>query len=129
MDEIICPKCGGQTTGELTPNSVHYGRVSCVNCGFIKFIPKPENQNIRRTTTKCSINLLECNICGRFLTELGVREVIEPHHLKPLSEGGADEEVNLIAACSACHKLIHWLRLYLGEHLRQKANGAPNATN
>lgn len=55
-----------------------------------------------------------CQDCGKFLAyknEHGIRIPIdvglEVHHIVPVSEGGGDEQSNLITLCSACHKKRH----------------------
>ena len=116
--EDPCSGCGKNNYVEvITPELPHYGKLICAGCGmFIKWLPKPDNTS-RRSSTKWNIDLSECKICGRRREHLGARETIGPHHLKPIEEGGLDEEKNLLALCTACHRLVHWARLYVGRHM------------
>lgn len=115
-------KCGFDLVFEPTPNLVHYGKVSCPKHGFIRWVKNPEKPLYRDKTTRCNIDLNKCIVCGRARDELGAKEAIQAHHLEPLEEGGKDVEENLIAVCSACHKLMHWARLYMGKHFKGKFN-------
>lgn len=44
----------------------------------------------------------QCQVCS-----LDVIEMLEIHHLYPLSEGGGNEWDNLTVLCPTCHKAIH----------------------
>lgn len=48
------------------------------------------------------MRLTFCCACGT-----DDRSVLEHHHLVPRSEGGPDDEVNLITLCCACHGKVH----------------------
>jgi 5-methylcytosine-specific restriction endonuclease McrA len=113
-------KCGKDLVLTETPNLVHYGRLDCPEHGFIKWVKNPEKPKYRTETTARSIDLSKCRICGRKKDELGIKETITVHHLEPLEEGGKNHVENLIAVCTACHRLIHWTRLYLGKHLKER---------
>ena len=41
-----------------------------------------------------------CQQCGR-------REQLQVHHLRFRSQGGSDEEANLITLCAECHEDMH----------------------
>lgn len=45
-----------------------------------------------------------CAICGfAHMNEF----VLEPHHIKPISEGGDHNIENLVVLCPTCHKMVH----------------------
>ena len=44
----------------------------------------------------------KCELCGNPL-----KESLEVHHRHLMSEGGTNEEDNLISVCASCHKVIH----------------------
>lgn len=44
----------------------------------------------------------KCQIC-----DLDVEELLEIHHILPLSEGGTNEWHNLSVLCPTCHKVVH----------------------
>lgn len=47
------------------------------------------------------------------------REVVDLHHVVPISEGGPNTEDNLMAVCPTCHATIHRIRnRYTSEQLR-----------
>lgn len=43
-----------------------------------------------------------CQVCG-----LNVTELLEIHHLFPISKGGGNEWDNLSLLCPTCHKALH----------------------
>lgn len=49
-----------------------------------------------------------CQVCG-----MGAHEILEIHHVLPLSEGGDNDLYNLSLLCPNCHRAIH-------EYVRQK---------
>lgn len=55
-----------------------------------------------------------CQDCGQFLAlkndygvYLPIDDGLEVHHIKPVSEGGGDEQTNLISLCHECHQERH----------------------
>lgn len=46
-------------------------------------------------------------LCERCLTENRYTPADLVHHKKPLSEGGGNEESNLMSLCYSCHEIIH----------------------
>ena len=54
-----------------------------------------------------------CQICLKKADELPKGRALEGHHLEEYSDGGGSvEDGNIIVACTACHRLIHWIRTY-----------------
>ena len=47
-------------------------------------------------------NKPHCEFCGN-----DNKEILQIHHIKPISEGGDNAEKNLIILCPNCHKLVH----------------------
>ena len=43
-----------------------------------------------------------CELCGCHLTD-----ILQVHHIIPMSAGGSCEEGNLIVLCPNCHILVH----------------------
>lgn len=83
---------------------------------FIKWLANPDKDD-RRETTKQKVERSFCAICLRKRSQLGVKESLEIHHIVPLSDGGKDDPLNILVACTACHRLVHWAQLYLNKHL------------
>lgn len=46
----------------------------------------------------------ECNICGAQFED---NNVLDVHHLIPLSQGGEDKIENMVLLCPNCHKQVH----------------------
>lgn len=85
-------------------------------------MPKPKNEGKRTKTSKYStidLGITSCEICGRTEDRLGSYEVFEIHHKIPLEEEGQDTPKNLLVLCTACHRLCHYQRTYLNQHLSQ----------
>ena len=118
----VCPNCLTNDFYKelLTPNTIHYSKTICTKCSrWIRWNHNPQKVKYRSSTTKHKMNLDFCKICGRKEQELGWNETLEIHHLIPLDEGGEDTPENILVTCTACHKLIHWIRLYFNKHMRK----------
>jgi hypothetical protein len=50
-----------------------------------------------------------CQVCGAqpFVDRDG-RKYAEAHHIRPLFQGGADKEENLLVICANCHRKLHY---------------------
>lgn len=46
-------------------------------------------------------------LCERCLEEGRITPVDEVHHIIPVSQGGTNEESNLMSLCKSCHNKIH----------------------
>lgn len=124
---MICGRCDKDVSPvytEMGPDSPHYSKAECPECGrFLYWLPKPRNDDIRRKTSKYtpdSLGIDYCEICGRVLQGLGAKEVLEIHHKVPINEEGEDDAENILVVCSACHRMCRWLRLHLNKHINQK---------
>ena len=42
----------------------------------------------------------KCEICGEVVS-------LDRHHIKPVSQGGGDQEWNIVKICPTCHRRIH----------------------
>jgi hypothetical protein len=119
---MFCRTCNREvepTLVRMGSDSPHYMKAICSKCGsYLRWMPKPENEDQRRRSgfSPESLDISYCEICGRPLTELGAKEVLEIHHKIPVCEGGGDVRENVLVVCSACHRMCHWLRLYLNKH-------------
>jgi 5-methylcytosine-specific restriction endonuclease McrA len=122
-------KCGKDLIFTLIPHSVHYGRLDCPKCGYIKFVKNPINEGRRNETSKFDLGAVLnhhkmkepiCFFCLRNNEQLGIKETLTIDHIQELEKGGKDELENLQILCSACHKLKNWARLYLNWHLSEK---------
>lgn len=118
-----CKKDVDPVLTEMGADSPHYAKAECPKCFcFLRWMPKPQNDGIRKKASKYtpdSLDINYCEICGRTLHTVGAKEVLEIHHKVPVSEGGEDKKENILVVCSACHKMCRWLRLYLNQHINQ----------
>lgn len=141
MNEEKCPKCDNKLKITRTPHTVHYGRLDCLNCGFVGWARNP-NSPKNNTTQKLRVgkkSLYEvatfhgfidgwkdegkcfCFFCLRKKEELGKHETLTIDHIRELDKGGKDIIENMQILCSACHKLKNWCRLYCNWHFKKEA--------
>lgn len=97
----------------------HYAKVTCTKCDrFIKWQGKPNSQKPRRPSVQKKLVSLHskgyCEICLRAEEQIPLPQVLEAHHIWPVERGGGDEPGNVQICCTACHRLIHWQRTYIG---------------
>lgn len=101
---------------EVGNDTRHYAKAVCTECGaYYDWIRKPQNEGKRGKASRFTPSLGYCEICGR--SQLGRKEVFEIHHKIPVSEGGQDERINILELCTPCHRMCHFLRVYLNQHL------------
>lgn len=125
MDEKNCNVCNELLKLTLTPDSIHYGKLECPNCGFKGFARRPDSEKIGTTRTlrvgkkeiKDVLNFHKltkemCFLCLRKRDQLGYRETLTIDHIDELSRGGEDIIENMQILCTACHQLKNWVRLY-----------------
>ena len=125
---------------QLTPETIHYGKLTCQACGFfLGWASMPENESKRTKTSRLDIDnfMLRryktniepfCFFCLRSKEQLGLHETLTLDHIEELSIGGLDEEYNLQVLCSACHKLKNWARLYMNWHLNKVGKNGDTTT-
>lgn len=127
--EEECPICGKKLEFVETPNTVHYGKLICPEHGFVKWVPKPREDNKRVRTSRYDLKQVvefhkmkepRCFFCLRTKEELGTHETLTIDHIIELNQGGEDKLENLQILCSACHKLKNWARLYMNWHFNGK---------
>ena len=100
----------------------HYARIECGSCDrFIKWEGKPDSEK-KNASRKNQAKLLNrfgrgfCELCLRPGDSLPLPQVLEAHHIIPVEDGGGDERENIQIVCTACHRLIHHQRTYLGHY-------------
>lgn len=119
---MTCRNCGsGRTRQELITTGKHYGKEVCVDCGgWVRWLPKPKNQNTRRKTSKYTPEKLGvdcCEMCRRTRPQLANNQTLEVHHKDHDYEN--DIPTNLIVLCTFCHKHVHMTALYLNFHYQE----------
>ena len=126
--ERFCQHCKEyvipEPTGQTHPDHGYY--LYCPTCGrwvawggkkaVIKDIDGKRKKSSRWNAKR--LNVSKCQICGREKWQLHDIESLEIHHIEPIAENGPDTPENIIVACTACHKMIHYLKTYLNDHNR-----------
>lgn len=123
-----CKNCGEVepvTHGEI--NDVHGCKLRCPYCGLFvgwggmtKAVINDNGDRQRSSNwTAKRLNYDYCQMCLRKKKYLGKGERLEVHHVIAIEENGADDPVNIWILCTACHRLVHFQRTYLHEHLKE----------
>ena len=128
-DRLVCPECLSPNLVEvISPNrGGHYGKLVCRNCNdrFIKWLPKPKEAKTPDPRSEVSKKLVTkysqgfCEICLRCDRDLPKPQTLEGHHIIQVKDGGTDDNSNIQIVCTACHRLIHWQRTYMGHYLNE----------
>lgn len=125
--EKPCPKCGhpaGMHIIQIMTKGPHYARVECGSgkCGCIGWDGKPDDDptkykprreaDQKELLAKYSQGF--CELCLIPQESIPRSESLEAHHVTEYQDGGTSDSENIWIVCTACHKLIHWRRTYLG---------------
>ena len=131
MERVICPKCGDEGVVTMGPFEGHgaYARSDCPKCRrWLKWLPKPA-ATPKRPAAHADLVAKHskgyCELCLRSSTELGVGRGLEAHHVVEFQDGGDESRANLWIVCTSCHKLIHWMRTYVGKNEPVPNPGGP----
>lgn len=103
----------------LSTGGVHYARVECPTCnGFQRWLPKPESDPTKYRRPNSHRDLVKafskgyCELCLRKKENLPKGQTIEAQHVLEFQDGGSSERENIWILCTACHRLVHWVRTY-----------------
>jgi len=106
-------------------SELHGYKLYCKICGnFVgwsgvkKEIIKDGTRQFSSQWSAKQVGINFCQICLRRKEDLGKSETLEPHHIIQIKDGGLDEISNIQFLCTACHKFVHYQRIYLKEHLK-----------
>lgn len=118
--EAPCPKCGalGPHAATACESGVHYAKAKCSACRASWFVSKPNNDRTKYRRPAGHRNLVEaysngyCEMCLREISDLPKGTTLEAQHVKEYQDGGGNERENIWIICTACHRLIHWVRTY-----------------
>lgn len=117
---VACPRCGG--AARVTPGPFrggHHARADCVDCHHTWWLPKPDSERSPdpgREVSRAAARRLSrgfCLVCLRRFDALAPPDTMEGHHVVQVRDGGTDDDSNIWVVCTACHRVIHWLRTYL----------------
>jgi len=129
LEKLACPECGAEeipnVIERLNGATIVY-RAECPLCKrFIKWLPKsifegakkPNGKRRKAVWTPTVMGIDHCELCGRHTGELGKNEKLDAHHKLPIEHGGEDAKDNILILCTPCHRMAHFLRTYLNDHL------------
>jgi 5-methylcytosine-specific restriction endonuclease McrA len=120
-----CRHCGdqGPHTVDLTTSGVHHAKVTCGGCNrFLRWLPKPESDPTKYRRPTSHTNLVAdygqgyCEMCLRKKEDLPPKQTLEAQHVLEFKDGGSNERENIWIVCTACHRMIHWIRTYHGSY-------------
>lgn len=128
-DEVMeCRRCGTVALPDVVQAPPpHDRKIICSECGYtFGFLCKEKNEkklDHRPNGQPSPAQLMElkgidfCEICLRKKDQLGRKGYFEVHHI---SKDPSDNAIgNLLLTCKACHQFIHYLQIYLNEHMRE----------
>lgn len=118
---LPCPKCGKRIEPEfqMGPFGPHWAKCTCKACRSVWFPPKPgkrKNRESRHTELVRRFGRGFCELCGILQARLPAGEAFEGHHVDEYHLDGEPTRENTWILCTACHRLVHWRRIYL-KHL------------
>lgn len=122
---MLCNRCERETLSRvvLTPDLPHYGKLVCDMCGcWRRWLPKPDTDPTKHRRTKQHTDLVRqfskgyCEMCLMTAGELDDGRVLEAHHVLEYQTGGDPSRENIWILCTGCHKLVHWMRTYVGKN-------------
>jgi len=116
-----CHKCGSNDFTYRPGTAQHYKGRICNKCHTFSWISKPEEIAYKRPKNQTELvqkySRGYCEICLIPEDRLPRWESLEAQHIIEYQAGGSSERENIIIVCTRCHRLIHWLRTYVGEHI------------
>jgi len=109
--------------GGLWPGG-HFAKRVCGLCGtFWGWAPKPDGDKFKRPASHRDLvkkfGQGFCELCLRTKEQLRNGDTFEGHHIQEYAEEGEPKAENILIVCTACHRLINWLRTYHGTTCEQ----------
>jgi hypothetical protein len=131
---FLCPRCGEtEIPLEVDAKPPHYKKLVCPDCGYCHgFVAKPENEKKleHRPSGQPNVSQLmemkgisHCEMCLRRKDQLG-KGFFEVHHVSNDPSDNSPENLQLL--CKMCHQLVHYLRVYVNDHLKGFFDGVQN---
>jgi len=117
----ICRYCSHDGPHRVTvaTSGVHHSKAECGKCGrFLRWFKKPEDDPTKYRRPQQHQNLVSsygqgfCEMCLRSVDELPKGQTLEAQHVREYQDGGSSNRENIWIICTACHRLIHWVRTY-----------------
>ena len=107
----------------------HWGRFVCRNCHrHLDWFSKPDADKVKRPAAHkdlvAKFGRGFCEMCLRKPVDLGQNETLEAQHVLEYADGGEPTRENIWIICTACHKMVHWLRPYHGPSVESSIESA-----
>ncbi len=123
------PGCDGTCHPELMPHSRHYAKWVCGSCGkWNDWVRKPSDDASKYRRPAAHRKLVAkfgrgyCEMCMRQENELRDEDTLEGHHSIEFKDGGEPTRENTWILCTACHRLVNWMRTYHGRTTVDESN-------
>ncbi len=122
VKKCVCGSCGPHIV-EIKTEGVHHAAVICIQCRrHVAWMSKPDQDKAKRPAAHTDLvkrfSKGYCEMCFITKENLPKGEALEAQHVIEFQDGGSNERENIWILCTACHKLVHWRRTYVG-HLLQ----------
>lgn len=108
---------------EVQTTGVHHAKVECAKCRrFLRWLSKPDSDPTKYKRPQTHRDLVSkfsngfCEMCLRDKNELPKGQTLEAQHVIEFQDGGSEKRENIWIVCTACHRIIHWLRTYVGKN-------------
>lgn len=123
MTVLYCRNCNENVEVNIIPrpDTPHAGEIKCAVCGrFLGWKKKEKNEGKRAKQVHSpeSLQIDFCQVCLLPKQHLGVNETLDIHHIDDDPEN--NDRLNILVACTACHKLIHHQRTYRNHQVVKK---------
>lgn len=119
-------RCGAMPESFMVEDGPHAGghwaKVVCPNGHYVAWLQKPEGDRSKyRRPVACKDLVAKysagyCELCLRKAEDLPLPQTLEAQHIIEFADGGTEERANIWIVCTACHRLIHWQRTYIGHY-------------
>lgn len=129
-----CRFCNADGPHQMTlrTTGVHYADLKCRQCGkHLGFPKKPDSDQTKYRRPQQHQNLVIaygkdfCEMCLRHVSEFPKGTTLEAQHVIEYQDGGTNKRENIWIVCTACHRMIHWIRTYHGAvKIRNQATDA-----
>jgi predicted HNH restriction endonuclease len=83
---------------------------------MLRWLTKPDSDPTKYKRPTQHLNLVAdiCEMCMRTLNEFPKGTTLEAHHVMEFKDDGSNARENIWIICTACHRMIHWIRTYHG---------------
>ena len=120
MNNFKCRKCESSNVIEEWREDRQQFATRCNDCKMFTWQLKDLDNKYRRESKHYDLVKKKgvdfCEVCLRKKDDIPPPGTLEGHHIIEYKDGGSDDNTNILVVCTACHKLIHHQRTYLGHY-------------